>query len=156
MRITLEDVSTGNWQQIVELAVAPHERDFVASNAYSLAESKYEPAAVPKAIVADGLPVGFLMYDASGGVQPRYHLYRFMIDERHRNRGYGRSALGLLIDQIARAHETARLSVCYEPENQTARKLYLLFGFVETGVDEDGEMIAERLVEPVSPGSNNP
>ncbi len=60
---------------------------------------------------------------------------RFMIDKRCRGRGCGRDALKQAPEFIrtfpAGPAELCRIS--YEPENETARKLYASFGFEETG-----------------------
>ncbi len=80
------------------------------------------------------------MYDASDRDDVR--LYRFMIDAGQQGRGYGRAGLTAFLDEIAGLGDVTRISICYEPENEPARKLYAKAGFVEEGLDEDGEMIA--------------
>lgn len=56
-----------------------------------------------------------------------------MIDKRYQGNGYGREALKLAVDFI-RTAPSGKSEYCwlsYEPENETARKLYLSFGFEE-------------------------
>jgi diamine N-acetyltransferase len=36
-----------------------------------------------------------------------------------------------------------KLAISYVPDNPTAKSFYASFGFVEVGLDEDDEMIAE-------------
>ena len=36
-----------------------------------------------------------------------------------------------------------KVSISYMPDNPVAKPFYASFGFVEVGMDEDGEMIAE-------------
>lgn len=68
MTIALRDVTKENWQACIGLRLAPEQEHFVASNAYSLAESKFMPTFIPQAIYAQATPggeaimVGFAMY----------------------------------------------------------------------------------------------
>jgi diamine N-acetyltransferase len=143
--VELRDVTADNRQAVASLALAPDQEDLVASNAESLREARSDPAARPRAVYAGGRIVGFLMYDAGEpGDEPRESLiYRFMIDRNHQGKGYGRAALALAIDEIRAIGGVSKISISYMPDNPTARPFYASFGFVEAGVDEDGEMIAE-------------
>ena len=95
--VKLKDVTAKNWRAVARLELAPDQSDLVADNLYSIAESKFDPDARPRAVYAGDEPVGFLMYDASDG---EALIYRFMIDRRHQGKGYGRAALVLAIDEI--------------------------------------------------------
>ena len=62
-----------------------------------------------------------------------YLIWRFMIDKNHQNKGYGKAAMQLALDFI-RTWPCGEAEYCwlsYEPENETARKLYRSFGFME-------------------------
>lgn len=144
--VTLEDVTADNWEAVADLEVTENESDFVASNAYSLAQSKYEPSARPLAIYAGRVPVGFLMYEIDEDEPGAFMIYRFMVDRRHRGHGYGQVGLRLLVERIQRDPAARVIRVCYVPENVSARRLYASLGFVETDRDDDGELIAERAV----------
>ena len=50
MTMTLREIGRENWEQCVRLEVAPEQERFVASNAVSLAQSKYEPEWTPLAL----------------------------------------------------------------------------------------------------------
>ncbi|WP_352696191.1 GNAT family N-acetyltransferase [Mesorhizobium sp. M0152] len=113
--------------------------DFVASNADSLAEAETDEDARPRVVMAGDRVVGFLMYDASEDVAL---IYRFMIDRAHQGKGYGRAALREVLGEIGNLGHITQVSIGYEPENEAARQLYGAAGFVEQGLDEDGEMIA--------------
>lgn len=41
MTVTLESIDRDNWRQVIRLEVAPEQQSFVASNLYSIAESKF-------------------------------------------------------------------------------------------------------------------
>ena len=143
--IRLKDVTADNWEAVVDLELRDGQDDLVASNAYSLAESKFDPLARPRAVYAGRRVVGFLMYgslEAEG--KPREVLiYRFMIDGKHQGKGYGRAALARAIDEIRRMPGVRKVSICYMPDNPVAKRFYGSLGFVEVGRDEDGEIIAQ-------------
>lgn len=76
MTVTLRDITKANWQECANLNLAPGQEHFVASNAYSLAESKFQPTFVPLAIYAGETMVGFVMYGYyPDGVPPLGHRY---------------------------------------------------------------------------------
>jgi diamine N-acetyltransferase len=139
-KIKLKDVTAKNWRAIARLELSPDQEDLVASNLDSIAESKFDPDARPRAIYADDQPVGFLMYDAS---EREALIYRFMIDRRHQGKGYGRAALVLVLDEIRAIPKVRKAVISYMPDNKVAKAFYASLGFVETGIDEDGEMMAK-------------
>ena len=138
--VKLKDVSAKNWRAIVRLKLAPDQNHLVADNLYSIAESKFDLDARPRAVYADGQPIGFLMYDASDAVAS---IYRFMIDRRQQGRGYGRAALVLAISEIKAIPHVRTVAISYMPDNKVAKAFYESLGFQEVGLDEDGEMMAE-------------
>ncbi|MBB4141916.1 GNAT family N-acetyltransferase [Rhizobium rhizoryzae] len=133
--------------KLLDLRLRPDQVRMVASVADSLEEAETDEDARPRAILHDGEPVGFLMYDATSADDVA-QLYRFIIDERQQGRGFGRAALSAVIAEIRREPHVLKISICYEPENLAARQLYLSAGFVEQGLDEDGEMIAHLALPP--------
>ena len=143
--VELRDVTAGNRREVAGLMLDPEQEELVASNAESLDEALSDPDARPRAVYAGGRVVGFLMYDAGeSDDDPREALiYRFMIDRAHQHKGYGRAALARAIDEIRAIPGVRKISISYMPDNPTAGPFYASFGFVEAGVDEDGEMIAE-------------
>ncbi|WP_245489003.1 GNAT family N-acetyltransferase [Mesorhizobium sp. M7D.F.Ca.US.004.03.1.1] len=137
--IRLVSVTGANRALVAALELAPEQMDFVASNAESLEEAETDEDARPRVIMAGTRIVGFLMYDAS---EDEALVYRFMIDRAQQGKGYGKAALRALLDEIGNLAHVREVSICYEPENEAARHLYRAAGFVEQGIDEDGEMIA--------------
>ena len=144
-KVRLRDVTADNWEEVVDLEVSDEQEDFVADNAYSLAESKFDPYVKPRAIYAGKRVVGFLMYESleSDGRPHDYSIYRLMIDKRQQGKGYGRAALELAIDEIRQDRHVNRITISYVPGNPVSKRFYGSLGFQEVGLDEDGEMIAE-------------
>jgi diamine N-acetyltransferase len=138
--VKLKDVTEDNWRAVIDLKLDPEQEDLVASNLFSIAESRFDPDARPRAVYAGKRVVGFLMYD----VQSRKaSIYRFMIDRKHQGKGYGRAALGKALDEIRAIPKIRTVSIRYMADNPVAKPFYASFGFVEVGKDEDGEIIAD-------------
>jgi diamine N-acetyltransferase len=150
--VRLKEVTADNWEAVVDLELTDAQEDIVASNAYSLVEAKFTPAAQPRAIYAGKRIVGFLMYEtlASEGKPHETSVYRFMIDRRQQGKGYGRAAFAAALDEIGATTAARKVTVCYVPQNLPAKQFYASFGFVETGLDDDGEMVAEWKLPPLA------
>jgi diamine N-acetyltransferase len=139
VNIDFRRIDEDNFEECVGLSVREDQR-FVAGNLRSLAQAWLNPEALPRAIYADALMVGFIMYLVDRGAGKLY-LWRFMIDQRHQGKGYGTAALGLL-ERIARAEPgIVRMELSTSPDNANGIKVYTKFGFVDTGILEDGEEI---------------
>ena len=146
--VRLVKVDTKNFDALIDLKPFESQENFVAPNIYSLAEACANTAegryAQPFGIYDGETPVGFLMIgfdiadeDAEREKYPflnnNYLIWRFMIDRNHQNKGYGKAAMQLALDFI-RTWPCGEAEYCwlsYEPENETARKLYRSFGFME-------------------------
>ena len=143
-RVRLAEVTADNWEAVIALELRKKQARLLSSNLYSLAESKFDPDARPRAIYAGRRLVGFLMYEVgSRGGRRTALIYRFMIDKRHQGRGYGRAALEAAIAEIRGRGDVARIVILYLPDNKSAQRLYQSLGFRDAGEDEDGERIAE-------------
>jgi diamine N-acetyltransferase len=142
-QISLREITRESVRTILRLKVSPEQENFVASNAISIAEAYFDrERAWFRAIYADTTPVGFLMlYDDPA--QPLYYLWRFLIDERYQGMGFGYRALELLIEHVQQRPNATKLSLSYVPEAGNASPFYAKLGFVETGVEHDGELEME-------------
>ena len=148
--VRLAPVTEANRALVASLELAPDQMDFVAGNAESLEEAEADEDARPRVVMAGDRVVGFLMYDAPED-DDEARIYRFMIDRASQGKGYGKAALREVLREIGGLGHIRHVSICYEPENEAARQLYRAAGFVEEGLDEDGEMIAD-LILPASTG----
>jgi len=137
--ISLVPVTDAIREACEALDVWPDQQDFIASNAFSLAQADEEPQLQPLAILHDGRPVGFALI-APDPIDGRMWIARFMIDRNYQGQGLGSSALEILLSQLHSRHTDIWIS--YHPENHAARKLYAKYGFRETGEVEDGEVLA--------------
>ena len=159
--IHLKPITVDNWEAAVALRVRPDQETFVASNLRSIAESQFvfgredglalKPT--PLAIYDDAVMVGFAMYLTEQQHGEFFIINRIMIAADQQGHGYGRAAMQQLLARIeAEAGPNAsQIMLSYEPENETARKLYASLGFVETGdVVGGGELRAMRPITPRS------
>lgn len=137
--ITLRDVTLENARAVINLNVAPAQARFVASNAASLIQSKFEPHWLTKAIYNGQQLVGFTMY----GYDPDYGwgVLRLMIDAAYQGLGYGRAAMHAVIAEIRAAGGTS-VGLGYDEDNAVARRFYSGLGFVETGEQPFGQPFA--------------
>ena len=144
----LRPVTKENWEDLIKLKVCEDQKHFVASNLYSIAQSRFGEEyeghwdLFPFGIYDGDTPVGFLMYGLNF-LHPKRQAFiiRLMVDERFQGKGFGRFGMEKMIE-IFRADERIRQAgISYEPENEDARRLYAALGFVETG-----EMVEEEVL----------
>jgi diamine N-acetyltransferase len=142
MAVTLRDITRDNWRECARMRVEPTQVHFVASNLFSLAQSKYEPECVPLAVYEDEQMVGFVMYRPEDhGLGKVLFIDRVMIGEGHQKKGYGRAAMIALIDRLRSQTGYNAILISFVPGNDIAQKLYSDLGFKDTGEIEDGELV---------------
>ena len=136
----IRPVTKENWQSLIKLKVRDDQKNFVASNLYSIAQSHFGDEfeghwdLFAYGIYEDDTPVGFLMYGLNfAHPSQQAYIQRLMVDEKFQGKGYGRFGMQKM-HEIFRAEERVKeVSISYEPENDVARKLYASLDFVETG-----------------------
>ncbi len=140
MSIELRPITKDNFGSIINLEVSQDQVNFVASNLYSIAESKVYPECIPLAIYANGTPVGFLMY-AFDHKDASYWICRLMVDRYFQGKGYGRQAMQQILVEIKKRPNIDFVKLSINPYNQAAEKLYSDLGFVKTGETVEGEEV---------------
>ncbi|MBA3876331.1 MAG: GNAT family N-acetyltransferase [Anaerolinea sp.] len=139
--VELREVTKDTVRAICRLETGEAQRAFVAPNAISFAEALFEPKAWYRAIYADGAPVGFAMLYLDLE-EPRYYLWRLMIADGFQRRGYGRAALGLILEHVRTLPGATELLVSWVPADGGPAPFYAGLGFVPTGEIDDGEVVA--------------
>ena len=154
--IHLGKLTYENFEDVFELKPKKVQYPFVASNMFSVAEAYVTMIngghVYPFVICNDERVVGFIQLaygenadqDGVSMEKDSYEVWRFMIDKRWQGRGYGKEALKQALDFI-RTFPAGPAELCwisYEPENETAKKLYASFGFEETGEMYGDEIVA--------------
>ena len=152
MTPTIRPVSKDNWNELIRLKVSDSQKNFVASNLYSIAEAQFgydekdnkgHWKFYPFGIYEDDTPVGFLMYGINYDYPETQGLIvRLMVDESQQGKGYGKFGMEKVLEIFRADAKIENAIITYAPENEGARKLYASFGFVETGDMLDGETVA--------------
>ncbi len=142
--VKLVPVDESNYQACLALTVTEAQKSFVASNSYSLVQAYiHRETAKPFAICAGEEIVGFAMVNVDTAKND-FYLWRYMIDQRYQNKGYGKMALRLVIDFLRELGAT-EIGLDYAQGNDVAERLYRGFGFMPTG-EMDGDEIVMKLV----------
>ncbi len=71
-----------------------------------------------------------------------YWLWRFMIDKRYQNKGYGKEAMRAIINFFSNVG-AKKVKLSFEPENHIAKRMYQSIGFYENGEMEDNEIVMQ-------------
>ena len=142
----IRPVTKENWEALIDLKVREDQKDFVASNVYSIAEAQFGEDFEghwdlhPFGIYDGNTPVGFLMYGLNfNHATQQAFIIRLMVDEKFQGKGYGRFGMEKMLEIFRSDERIVAVGVSYEPENDVARKLYATLGFIETGRIIEGE-----------------
>ena len=154
--LTFREVTEDNWRAVANLKCKDGQVGNLAPNVWSLCEAHYSEDAWVRAIYADETLVGMLMM-AIWDPKEAYYIWRFMIDHRYQNLGYGRRGVEFAIAHIRQHNPKAKqLGVMSTPpegkESQdpvknvkpedSPYKFYQKHGFTQTEPpDEDGEIM---------------
>ncbi|RJQ79429.1 N-acetyltransferase [Pseudonocardiaceae bacterium YIM PH 21723] len=145
--LRLEPVTEDNFEQAIEIKVAPDQEDFVATVEYSLAEAYVNRnKAWPRVIMDDDTMVGFVMafYDDEFEGRLISGLWRLNIDAAHQGKGYGRFAVRAVGEEILRRGTSTVITTSWGEGEHGPEKFYRRLGFVPTGETvADGEIVAE-------------
>lgn len=145
--VELREITKDNFDDVLRLKVAKNQESFVSSTSYSLAQAwAYKNTALPFAIYADDILVGFIMlgyYEAKN----QYTLWKFLIDEQHQNKGYGKKALKLGIEYLIDKFNVTEVFTGVAFENSIAKHLYHSIGFEETGRTDDTSLEMKLIID---------
>lgn len=91
-KIKFRDIDKSNYNECISLRIGEHQKNYVASNMYSLVQASYEDGLYPLGIFNEDEMIGFLLYDYDEELNG-WSFSRFMIDIKYQNKGFGRKAL---------------------------------------------------------------
>lgn len=128
MTLELHPLTRQNWEAAAALTLGDDQREFIAENVWTIAETQFYPWVERRVILVGGEVVGLAAYgrDHDGAA---WWLYRLMIDRAHQRKGYGRAALAALIAEW-RTRGIDRVTVGFHQQNVAAERLYQEAGFV--------------------------
>ncbi len=152
-KIKLKKVTDKNFTEVVNLseALTDYQKRCVAPNMVSLAQAYVnKKRAWPRAIYLGNKPIGFIMLalwdeDIPKEDLPAYYLWRFMIAQDYQQKGYGTQVLDLIIEKCKKDQIKTLYTSC-EIEQDQPLKFYLKYGFVDTGVFDEGEEVLKIYI----------
>lgn len=146
--VALREITDDNRDAVLALAVSEEQTAYVADVAQSLQDAVDYPEAEAwyRAVYDDDVPVGFVMIsDGITSDDPTllgpYYLWRLLVDQRFQGRGYGRAALGLVVEHIRTRPDAHELLVSHVEGPASPRGFYEACGFVPTGQVHEGEPV---------------
>jgi diamine N-acetyltransferase len=158
--VELRKITWENFSECLALDVTENQQNFIDNNVYALAQAyvaatndKFPPIAY--AIYNDQTVVGIVILvhkyakDSKFYHENCYEVVSFMIGRQYQGKGYGKEAFARVIDVIKTFPEGKAKAIClsYDPQNDTARRLYASYGFTETGTINDiGEVVAKLQI----------
>ena len=151
--VRLVDITTDNYVKVARLVTHRTQQRFVSPVRTSFADALFPEVVdgaplVPwmRAIEADGELVGFVMVALTTEAHPEPYLWRLLVDRMHQQRGIGRAALDLVVEQC-RAWGDRSLLTSWTPGKGSPEPMYLGYGFVPTGEIVDDEIEARFTFE---------
>lgn len=128
-KIKFRDIDKSNYNECISLRVGEHQKNYVATNMYSLVQASYEDGLYPLGIFNEDEMIGFLLYDYDEELNG-WSFSRFMIDIKYQNKGFGRKALEKFLEYFQSKFPNKSLYTSVEIDNDIAIKLYQKYGFV--------------------------
>ena len=141
--VSLREITKETVNSVLNLSVTKEQEQFVASNAFSIAQAHFSEEAWFRAIYADETPVGFLMLSDQPD-KGEYYLWRFMVDAQHQGKGYGHRALELLIEYVKTRPNARELFLSHVPGSGSPEGFYRKLNFEHTG-EQTGEELVMKL-----------
>lgn len=146
--VTLRPITADTVRAITRLSVAESQQGFVASNAVSLAQALFAPAAWYRAVYLGEVPVGFVMLEDESLLSPvpphpKIGVWRFMIDAGFQRQGIGRAALLRVIAHARGKGLFETLELSYVPGPGCPEPFYLGIGFRHTGRVDGDEVVLD-------------
>jgi len=144
--VTLRQISKDTVWTICNLFVQEDQKQFVEPNAISIAEAYFSKEAWFRGIYAEETPVGFAMLEEQPA-KARYFLWRFMIDARYQKFGFGKQAIGLLVEHVKTLPNATELLTSVVQTEGGPQDFYENIGFKLTGEYDDGEAVMRLLFQ---------
>lgn len=132
MTVTLREITIENFVDAIKLEVKEDQTNFVASNAASIAQSKFHTFLECYGIYEDEKMVGFSAF----GKNPEdgtIWLVRHMVDKNFQGKGYGKAGLKTVIKFLKDKYSCTEIYLDVVEENEIATNLYIKAGFKLTG-----------------------
>lgn len=134
--IRLELVNKDNFDQVLDLEVAPRDQRRVASVEYSLAQAwlyREEGHLLPYAVKSGQRIVGFVLLSIQE--DKSYYVWRLLIDRHYQNRGYGKEVIRQVIGLAKEDPSCHTITMNYVIGNHKMRYILEKLGFQSVGLE---------------------
>ena len=146
--IRLELINKDNFDQVLDLEVAPKDQGRVASVEYSLAQAwlyRDSEDLFPYAVKSGQLTVGFLLLSYQP-MENSYYIWRLLIDQKYQNQRFGKEVIRQVLQRARDDQQCHKVTVNYVIGNHKMRYILEKFGFQPVGLDGQ-EMKMELIVK---------
>ena len=144
--LRLEELSAKTIVAANSLSLKPGQEAFVAPTSYVLAEAYFNPATEWPRVVLDGDEVvGFIrghFDDQAPAPEFRSCIWRIAVAANQQGKGVGKFAV-LALAEEAKSRGYNKLTVLWEPGDESPGEFFHKLGFVDTGVTRYGETVGE-------------
>ena len=142
MGISLRPIDESNFLEVFNLKLGEGQEHYVSHPIRSLAQAYvYREQCQPFAIFDGERVVGYVMVIYDDDI-PEYDIWHMMIDVSRHGKGYGKAALGLVLDYIRQKPfgNSGRVALTCNKDNANALALYTQMGFEWTGTEDEDEV----------------
>ncbi|HEL2595050.1 TPA: GNAT family N-acetyltransferase [Streptococcus suis] len=144
--IRLELVNKDNFDQVLDLEVAPKDQRRVASVEYSLAQAwlyREDGHLLPYAVKSGQKVVGFVLLSIQE--DKSYYVWRLLIDKKYQNRGHGKEVIRQILVLAKEDTLCQKVTMNYVIGNHKMRYILEKLGFQSVGL-EGQEMKMELII----------
>ncbi|HEM5209484.1 TPA: GNAT family N-acetyltransferase [Streptococcus suis] len=144
--IRLEQVNKDNFDQVLDLEVAPRDQRRVASVEYSLAQAwlyREDGHLLPYAVKSGQKVVGFVLLSIQE--DKSYYVWRLLIDKKYQNRGHGKEVIRQILVLAKEDTLCQKVTMNYVIGNHKMRYILEKLGFQSVGL-EGQEMKMELII----------
>lgn len=133
--VKLVDVTEDNWLSIAGLTLDPEQQQYLDRPIGIIARGYVYRHCNGRVlgIEANGEMVGVAFVRDLEEEPACYDLQQFMIAKDYQKRGFGTSALKLILNMLKVEHRFDCVEVCVNKENQAALNLFIRGGFIDSG-----------------------
>ncbi len=143
MAVTLREITIENFIEAIKLEVKEDQTNFVASNAASIAQSKFHTFLECYGIYDNDKMVGFSAFGKNPEDETIW-IVRHMVDKNLQGKGYGKTGLKAVIDFLQTKYSCSEIFLDVVKDNEIATNLYVKSGFKQTG-KKNGESPIYKL-----------
>ncbi|MCQ8260171.1 GNAT family N-acetyltransferase [Streptococcus suis] len=134
--IRLELVNNENFDEVLQVQLAPQDQRRVASVEYSLAQAwlyREDEHLLPYAVKSGQKVVGFVLLSIQE--DKSYYVWRLLIDKEYQNRGHGKEVIRQILVLAKEDSSCQKVSVNYVIGNHKMRYILKKLGFQSVGLE---------------------